>query len=135
MRKVQKHIGQIFGKRFVCFSFLLAFTYLLGFTPNTSFDLFAEKTAETEKENKSEKEGLGEESEEIAHFGKCKKIKKNPSYFSLKVSAIQENPSLKSLFCLSKAISNQNLYSKQNVFFTPACPLYIAYHKLIFYEI
>ncbi|WP_448529617.1 hypothetical protein [Raineya sp.] len=136
MRKVQKHIEQIFGKRFVCFSFLLVFTYLLCFTPDTSFDLFAEKTAETEKEgNKSEKEGVGEESEEIAQLGKCKKIKKNPSYFSLEVFDIQEIFSPKLFFLRFQKLSKHSFVSERNAFFTPTCPLYIAYHKLIFYEI
>lgn len=135
MRKVQKHIEQIFGKRFVCFFLLFVFTYLLGFIPNTSFNLFVEKTAETEKEeNKSEKEGVDEESEKIAQFGKYKKIKKNPSYSSLKVLAIQEifSPNLFSL--RFQTLSKHFFASEKNIFFTPACPLYIAYHKLLFYE-
>jgi Na+-transporting methylmalonyl-CoA/oxaloacetate decarboxylase gamma subunit len=136
MNKINQYITQISGKRFWCLSFLIVFTYLVSATPSNSFDLFTEKTVETEKEeNKSEKEEVGEESEEIAQFSKCKKIKKNPTYFSLEVFDIQEIFSPKLFFLRFQTLSKHSFASERNTFFTPACPLYIAYHKLIFYEI
>lgn len=137
MRKVQKHIEQIFGKRLVCFSFLLVFTYLSGFTPDTSFGLFAEKNTETEKEgNKSEKEEFGEESEGIAQFSRCKKIKKNPPHhYSFECFAVKEISSLRLLFYHFQILPKKNKLShEQNILLAPVCPLYIAYHKLLFYE-
>ncbi|MCS6795412.1 MAG: hypothetical protein RMJ97_03880 [Raineya sp.] len=133
MQKILQHIEPTFGKRFICFSFLFVFTYLLGVSPNYYSALFFEKTTEAEKEEtKTEKEGFGEESEEIAYFGKCKKIKKSPDNdkFSIFVNVQPQN---KPLF-LAFGWVEQPIFKEQLVICVPACPLYIVYHQLIFYE-
>ncbi len=133
MRKVQKHIERIFGKRFWCISFLIAFTYLVGATPSNSFDLFAEKTAETEKEeSKTEKESLDEETDEIANFGKCKKNKKFPTPPLLESYFAETYSTPYPLTALSLATPHIH-FGENNV--SLDYPFYIAYHKLIFYEI
>lgn len=133
MNKISLNITQISGKRFWCFSFLILFSILVSATPYNSFNLFAEKTAETEKEeSKTEKESLDEEADEIANFGKCKKNKKLPSlpilegYFEQTTSFTYPLPVL-SLISPCTQLGEVSISLDY--------PFYIAYHKLIFYEI
>lgn len=137
---IKKHIIRQKSKKvslhLSCWIFLFFLTYLLGSTTDgTSSNFFIEKTAETEKEEtKSEKENAEEESEDIAYLGKYKKAKKlsNTDYYHQGFSHIQKQVQFQ--FAFSNLVSQQICSSYQKLYIAPACPLYIVYHRLVFYE-
>jgi hypothetical protein len=135
MKQVFKNINTTLPQRYSCLFLLLLFFCLTIATPVSSLNLLVEKSVEKEvEENKKEKEEIEENSDgEVSIIANAKKSKKisdkdvETSFPQLAVSNIVFSPVL---YQITLSRTPQTRY----IYFSPV-PLYIAYHKLVFYEI
>ncbi|GAB4130232.1 MAG: hypothetical protein OHK0045_20180 [Raineya sp.] len=137
MKKIKKHIKQNFGKQIWYISLLFLLAFLVSSFSNTPQNLFTEKTTETEKEeNKNEKEQLDEEDGEVCSFTKYKKIKKSPKKFAeQETGGIVLTPKFSVYFLPQLLTLSSGAEFCLSAPLVPACPRFIAFHQLIFYEI
>jgi hypothetical protein len=135
MKQVFKNINTTLPQRYSCLFLLLLFFCLTIATPVSSLNLLVEKSVEKEvEENKKEKEEIEENSDgEVSITAKAKKSKKisdkdvETSFPQLAVSNIVFSP-------FPYQITFIGVPKTQYIRFS-AVPFYIAYHRLVFYEI